>query len=98
MKTMRFHPPWVRIAVILGIAAGLFAGCSGDHGGPTTGILEVKLTDAPGDVLELVVTIDRLSVKTDSGSGFEQLDLNTDIGVGGAVIDKDVARHRLTID
>jgi len=77
------------------------AACGGGGSGDIpAGIaqLEVRLTDAPGDYTEVVVTIDGISVHTTQSNGFVDLDLNTEIGLGGAVIDVDKVAGTVTVD
>ncbi|MBI4563524.1 MAG: DUF4382 domain-containing protein [Planctomycetes bacterium] len=72
-------------------------GCHSSDRDPATGTVDLYMTDAPGEYLEVVVTIDAVSIKS-SGGDWVELPLNTDIDVGGAVVDKDIPRGRLTID
>jgi len=74
--------------------------CGGGSGGtsPDLAQLEIKLTDAPGEYSQVVVTIDRISVHTTQSNGFVDLDLNTEIGLGGAVIDVDDVAGTITVD
>ncbi|MHC4958180.1 MAG: DUF4382 domain-containing protein [Planctomycetota bacterium] len=61
------------------------------------GLLAVHLTDAPGEWSEVVVTIDGISVHV-AGHEPVDLELNMDVGLGGAVIDRDTDLGRLTVN
>jgi hypothetical protein len=87
------------------LSAVTFQACGGGGGsdagsGSQLGAsrLEVRLTDAPGEFTEVVVTIDGVSVKTTGSAGFVDLPLNMNVGVGGAVVERDLAQERLTIN
>ena len=80
------------------LALMLVCACGGGTSGSELAQLEVRLTDAPGDYTEVVVTIDNISVNTTQSSGFVDLDLNTEIGLGGAVIDVDKDNGTITVN
>ncbi|MHC4407603.1 MAG: DUF4382 domain-containing protein, partial [Planctomycetota bacterium] len=82
------------LATLLGC---LLVACGGGSGSDTA-LLEIRLTDAPGDYSEVVVTIDAISVNTTQSNGFVDLDLNTEIGLGGAVIDVDKDAGTITVN
>ena len=84
---------------LLALALAPLAACGGgSSGGSELARLEIKLTDAPGDYSQVVVTIDRISVHTSESNGLVDLDLNTEIGLGGAVLDVDKDAGNVTVD
>ena len=62
----RFHSTFL-------LAFAALAGCS-DSSGPDTATLSVLLTDAPGDVLEAVVTIDQIYLQGGGAEGDEEVE------------------------
>lgn len=67
---------------VIGLAAaaslGALAACSDSPTGLKHGYLSLYLTDAPGDVAEAVVTIDRIYLQPDSGSDAGRIVLRED--------------------
>jgi len=83
------------LTLILGFLLGA---CGGGGSAERTAQLEIRLTDAPGDFTEVVVTIDGISVQTTGSNGFVDLDLNMEVGLGDAVVDVDDVHGTITVN
>ncbi len=70
--------PTIRRSLAAALALALTAVACDSPTGLRTGTMNLYLTDAPGDVLSAVVTIDRIYLQADSGDTSERIVLRED--------------------
>lgn len=82
-----------RILAVLAAATALVGSTSCDSTGPGTGFISLRLTDAPGDVVKAVVTIDQIYIQ----GGNEGDEESTDPAGRIVLRDEDVTVDLLTL-